>query len=71
MGDEDEGDADRALQRAQFKLHLFAQFLVERRKRFIQQQNLGPQDEGAGKGHALALAARKAGPRRDRQGRSA
>jgi hypothetical protein len=59
MGDQDEGDADLALQLDQFHLHLFAHLLVERRERLVQQQHLGLQDQRAGQRHALALPARQ------------
>ena len=52
---EHKGNADRALQLSEFKLHLFAQLLVERAQRLIQQQDFRPQDQRAGKGDALAL----------------
>ena len=40
VGDEEEGDADFALQRFQFALHLFAEVGVERGERFVEQQKL-------------------------------
>lgn len=48
-----------ALQRFQLVLHLFAQFIVERREGFIKQQQAGFIDHGAGDRHALLLAAGK------------
>ncbi|MNO97278.1 hypothetical protein D3C76_889790 [compost metagenome] len=57
MGDEDEGDAQLALQLFQLALHLFAQLQVQRAKRLVQQQYPWPVDQRAGQGHALALAA--------------
>ncbi len=36
VGNKDERDADRSLQVPQLKLHLFAQFLVERAQRFVE-----------------------------------
>ena len=45
VGDEDEGDADAALDLAQLDLHLLAQLLVERPQRLVQQQHLGPADQ--------------------------
>ena len=56
MGDEDEGDSEIALQRLQFYLHLFAELEIERAKRFVEQQDLGLVDKGAGQRHALPLA---------------
>ena len=55
--DEDERDAHGALDLFQLHLHLFAQLLVQCAERFVQQQHLRAQDQGAGQGHALALAA--------------
>ena len=57
MGDEDEGDAELALQGFQLKLHLLAQLEVQRPQRFVQQQDARLVDEGPGDGDALALAA--------------
>jgi hypothetical protein len=39
MGDEDESDAELALQLLQFALHLLAQFQIERAERLIEQQH--------------------------------
>ena len=57
VGDDHEGDADLVLQAHQLELHLLAQLLVERRERLVEQQHLGPLDQGAGQRDALALAA--------------
>ena len=38
-------------------LHLLAQLLVERAERFVHQDELGIEDQGAGDRHALLLAA--------------
>jgi len=57
VGDEDEGDAERFLQRLQFFLHVFAQLQVERAERLVEQQHFRPVDQGARQRHALALAA--------------
>ena len=57
VGDQDEGDADRALQLAQLDMHVLAQLLVEGRERLVEQEDLGAHDQRAGEGHALALAA--------------
>ena len=59
MRDEDEGDADFALELAKFDLHLLAQLLVECAQRFVEQQNLGIAHERARERNALALAARE------------
>ena len=42
MGDEDETDADTALQLPELDLHVFAQLLVERAQGLVQQQHLRP-----------------------------
>ena len=57
VGHDHEGDADLVLQADQLELHLLAQLLVERRERLVEQQDLGPLDQGAGQRDALALAA--------------
>src|SRR4029077_15602716 len=57
VGHIDEGDADLALDVLQFDLHLLAQFEVEGTQRLVQQKHARLIDEGAGKRHALALAA--------------
>ncbi|ESQ67962.1 hypothetical protein PA15_0306525 [Pseudomonas aeruginosa HB15] len=59
VGDIDEGDADVLLQVDQFDLHFFAQLGVQRRQRFVEQQQARPVDQRAGDRHALALAAGK------------
>ena len=59
MGDEQEGDADVALQVLQFDLHVAAQLAVECRERLVEKQHGGAVDEGAGERHALLLAARE------------
>ena len=58
VGDQNKGDAQLTLQGQQFDLHVTAQLFVQRRHRFIQQQQLGLVDDGARQGHALLLAAR-------------
>ncbi len=63
--DEDEGEAERALQILQLALHLLAQLEVERAERLVEQQHLGPHHQRAGERDALALAAgelRRAAP---------
>ncbi|MNB95412.1 hypothetical protein D3C75_425850 [compost metagenome] len=57
VGDEDEGDAELALQGFQLELHLLAQLEVQRPQGFVQQQDARLVDEGPGDGDALALAA--------------
>ena len=57
VGDEDEGDAELALQLLQLALHLLAQLQVERAQRLVEQQHAGLVDQRARQGHALALAA--------------
>ena len=59
VGHDHEGDPDLVLQADELELHLLAQLLVERRERLVEQQNLGPLDQGAGQRHPLALAARE------------
>ena len=65
MRDEDEGDADVALQLPEFNLHLLAQLLVEGPQWLIQQENLRTAYECPGQRHTLALAAGQlvSGPR--------
>ena len=62
MGHKNKRNAYLALQFAQFQLHLFAQLLVERAQRFIQQKHLGPQDQGTGQGDPLAVAPQPGAP---------
>ena len=57
--DEDEGDAQLALQALELGLHLLAQLQVERAQRLVQQQHARLADQRACQRHALALAARK------------
>ena len=69
VGDDDERDADLALDRLQLDLHLLAQLEVEGAERFVEQQHPRPSDECAGQRDALTLAARQlrglaAAPRR-------
>ncbi len=59
VGNHDEGDADLFLQGRQFGAHLVTQLGVERRQRFIEQQNARLLDQGARQSDALALAARQ------------
>ncbi len=57
MGHQQEGDANLALDGAQFHLHGLAQSFVQRAQGFVQQQQLGLAHEGPRQGHPLALAA--------------
>ena len=57
--DADCGHAETFVQGAEFDLHMVAQLLVERRERFVHQQDAGLKDDRAGKGDALALPARE------------
>ncbi len=61
MGDEDEGDAETFLEVFEFDLHGLAQAGVECGEGFVQEQDLGLADDGAGEGDALLLAAGKLG----------
>ncbi|CRH63869.1 Uncharacterised protein [Chlamydia trachomatis] len=53
------GDAQALLHPADLDAHLDAQFRVEIRQRFIEEQHLGAHDHRAGEGDALLLAARQ------------
>src|SRR3954468_11894660 len=55
--DEDEGDADLALQLLELDLHLLAELEVQGTERLVEQQHTGPVDERPGEGHPLTLAA--------------
>ena len=57
VGDEEERDADVALDLLELDLHLSAQFEVERPERLIQEQHLRPVHEGPGQRDPLSLAA--------------
>ncbi len=57
VGDDDEGQAEAALQLHQLELRLAAQLLVERRHRLVEQEHARPLDQRTGQRHALALAA--------------
>ena len=56
VGDEHEGDAEVALQELQLGLDRLAQIGVQRAERFVQQQDVGLNDQPAGERDALALA---------------
>ena len=55
VGDDDEGDADFALDRLQLELHLFAQFEIQRAERLVEQQHPRPPDERPRQRHALTF----------------
>ena len=57
VGDKDKGDADFALQRFKFDLHLAAEVGVERGERFIEEKQARTIYQGASQGDALLLAA--------------
>ena len=57
VGDDDEGHAEPALQLHQFELGAFAQLLVERGQRLVEQQHLRAARQRARQRHALLLAA--------------
>ena len=61
MGHEDERDADLALDALELDLHLLAQLEVQGAERLVEQQHLGPVDEGPGEGDALPLPAGQLG----------
>jgi hypothetical protein len=55
--DEDRRHADPLLDAFQFHTHVLAQIGVERRKRFVQQQHIGFDDDRAGQRNTLLLTA--------------
>ena len=57
VGDVDEGDAEAFVQALDLELEVLAQLLVERAQRLVHQQHAGAEDDGAGDGDALLLAA--------------
>ena len=57
MGDEDEGDADLALDALELELHRLAQLEVERGQRLVEQQRTRPVDQCPRQRDALLLAA--------------
>ena len=59
MGDEHEGDAHFALQVDQLDLHFLTQLGIQRRQRFIEQQQARTVDQPARQRHALLLSAGK------------
>ena len=56
VGDVDEGQADVVLDPLELDLHLPAQLEVEGAERLVEQQDVGPVDEGPGQGDALLHA---------------
>ena len=61
VGDEQERDADAALEVAQFAADLLAQLRIERGQRLVQQQDVGLEHDGAGQRDSLTLASGKLG----------
>ena len=59
VGDDDERDADLALDFLQLDLHLFAQFEIECAERLVEQQHPGTSDQRARQRHSLTLTARQ------------
>ena len=57
VGDVDGGDAEFALDAAEFELHLLAQFAVERGERLVEEQKVGLEDQRARDRDALLLPA--------------
>ena len=57
VGDEQHGGAARLPEAQHFILHAHAGKGVERAERFVEQQNFGMIDQGAGQRHALGHAA--------------
>ena len=59
VGDDDERDADLALDLLQLDLHLFAQLEIQCAERLVEQQHPGSSDQRARQRHSLTLAARQ------------
>ena len=57
VGDKNEGDAEFCLQIFQFDLHVLAELGIEGGEGFVEKEDLGAADEGAGESYALALPA--------------
>ena len=57
--DIDRGDAELALQMAEFPAHFLAKLLVDRRQWLVEQQHGGIANDGTGKRHLLARAGRQ------------
>src|SRR5262249_44883081 len=57
VGDEEEGDADASLKGFELDAHLLATLRVEGGKGLVEEKDVGLEDDGAGEGDALALAA--------------
>ena len=58
MGDHDEGNPGSFLNGHQFELGVFAQLLVQRGERFVEEEQFWLARQGAGKGNPLSLTAR-------------
>ena len=59
VGDDDERDADFALDLLEFDLHLLAQLEIQCAERLVEQQHPRASDQRAGQRDALTLAARQ------------
>ena len=57
VGHEHERDTGLVLQTLEFDLHVLAELVIERRKRFVEKQHLGMRRQRPGQRHALLLAA--------------
>ena len=57
MGDVDGGDAELLLDAPELELHVFAQLAIEGGERFIEEEEIGLEHEGAGDRDPLLLAA--------------
>ena len=55
MGDIHRGDTKLLVQVFQLYLHLFTQLFIQRRKRFVHEQDAWFKNKGAGEGDALSL----------------
>ena len=68
VSDKEEGDAEFALQRFEFRLHLFAEIGVEGGERLVEQKKLRTIDESASEGDALLLTTAERGRARRGEG---
>ncbi len=59
VGDENRGEAQTPLERANFLAHFGAQLGIEIRERFVEQEHVGTNRQRAGDRHALLLTARE------------
>ena len=57
MGDVEEGDADLVVDEVELDEHLLAELEVERGQGLVEEEDVGPVDEGPGHGDALLLPA--------------